>query len=269
MMTESYVHGYSDRESERLSDQARTLEDLLHHDTSYPRGRLVLEAGCGVGSQSKILVSSSPDAGIVSLDLSRSSLLQARSAVDTLSAANMRFIQADVFRLPFDDETFDDVFVCFLLEHLREPAKALLELQRVMKGGGTITVIEGDHGSCYFHPETAEALTAWRCLIDVQASVGGNSLIGRQLYPLILGAGFRNASVSPRMVYSDETHPGMMEGFVRRTIISMVEGVRDKAIAAGMMDLESWDKGIADLHRTAVPPIGTFCYTFFKATAVR
>ena len=42
-----YVHGYSGRESERLSDQARTLAGLLHHDISYPAGARVLEAGCG------------------------------------------------------------------------------------------------------------------------------------------------------------------------------------------------------------------------------
>ncbi|MEN3037141.1 MAG: methyltransferase domain-containing protein [Candidatus Methanosuratincola petrocarbonis] len=268
-MTGCYVHGYSDREAERLSDQAATLSHLLHFDTSYQGGRLVLEAGCGTGSQSRILAASSPHAVIISLDISRSSLLRAGAELKGLNAANIRLLQADVFRLPFDDETFDDIFVCFLLEHLTEPDVGLAELYRVLKKGGTITVIEGDHGSCYFHPETPEALMVWRCLIDVQASIGCNSLIGRQLYPLLRAAGFAGISVSPRMVYSDETHPRMMEGFVRRTIIPMVEGVRDQAISAGMTDRESWDKGIADLHRTAEPPTGTFCYTFFKAKAVK
>lgn len=268
-MTECYVHGYSDREAERLSDQAATLAHLLHFDTSYQRGRLVLEAGCGTGSQSRILAASSPHAVIISLDISRSSLLRAGAELKSLNAANIRLLQADTFRLPFDDETFDDIFVCFLLEHLKEPDMALAELYRVLKKGGTITVIEGDHGSCYFYPETPEALRVWRCLIDVQASIGCDSLIGRRLYPLIKAAGFTGISVSPRMVYSDETHPEMVEGFVRRTIIPMVEGVRDQAISNGMADRESWDKGIADLYRTAEPPSGTFCYTVFKAKAIK
>lgn len=58
----SDVHGYSERESERLSDQAGTLEDLLHHDTVYPAGSTVLEAGCGVGAQTVILAKNSPAA---------------------------------------------------------------------------------------------------------------------------------------------------------------------------------------------------------------
>ena len=50
-----YVHGYSARESERLADQAQTLTELLHHDTHYPAGSRVLEAGCGIGAQTVIL----------------------------------------------------------------------------------------------------------------------------------------------------------------------------------------------------------------------
>jgi cyclopropane fatty-acyl-phospholipid synthase-like methyltransferase len=47
----TYVHGYSDSEAARLGDQADALAELLHHDTHYPAGDRVLEAGCGVGAQ--------------------------------------------------------------------------------------------------------------------------------------------------------------------------------------------------------------------------
>ena len=42
---ETYVHGYHEREQERLLDQAATLVDLLHSDTHYLAGSRVLEAG--------------------------------------------------------------------------------------------------------------------------------------------------------------------------------------------------------------------------------
>jgi len=45
-----YVHGYDSRENRRLQDQANTLVELLHSDTSYNAGSLVLKAGCGVGA---------------------------------------------------------------------------------------------------------------------------------------------------------------------------------------------------------------------------
>jgi cyclopropane fatty-acyl-phospholipid synthase-like methyltransferase len=55
-----YVHGYDPRENIRLQDQAYTLVQLLHSDTTYPAGSKVLEAGCGVGAQTITLARNSP-----------------------------------------------------------------------------------------------------------------------------------------------------------------------------------------------------------------
>ncbi len=170
--------------------------------------------------------------------------------------------------MPFQEDCFDHIFLCFVLEHLSDPSRALQELKKILRPGGTLTVIEGDHGSCYFHPETREALACWRSLDAVQAELGGNSHIGRELYPLLCRAGFREIRVSPRMVYSDASRPEMRTGFVENTIIAMVEGVKVQALQRGIVDSDDWIKGIEDLHRTAGPD-GTFCYTFFKAIGVK
>ena len=70
-MSEAYVHGYHPRENERLQEQAGTLVDLLHSDTAYPPGSLVLEAGCGIGAQTVTLAQRSPDARFTSVDAPR------------------------------------------------------------------------------------------------------------------------------------------------------------------------------------------------------
>src|SRR5215472_5215998 len=263
-----YVHGYSSRERHRLSDQANTLSELLHHDTTYPPGSLVLECGCGTRAQTVFLASRNPSASIVSVDLSATSLDQARRRVAAAGHQNVEFVEANIFDLPFEDEHFDHVFLCFVLEHLAEPAKALASIQRVLRREGTITVIEGDHGSWYCYPQTSESSRAVQCLIDIQAKLGGDALIGRRLYPLLVEAGFRDVEVSPRMVYVDSSRPELVEGFSKNTFIAMVEGVRDQALSLGLIDQSIWDKGIADLYR-ATDVDGTFCYTFFKARGRR
>jgi hypothetical protein len=48
----------------------------------------------------------------------------------------------------------------------------------------------------------------------------------------------------------------------------MIEGVRQPAVAAGLINAERFDHGIRDLHRTTEAD-GVFCYTFFKATATK
>lgn len=268
MTKAGYVHGYSKRESCRLSDQANTLDGLLHGDTRYPPGGTVLECGCGTGAQTVILARNSPGARITSIDVSQDSLKKAAAMIEQQGISNVEFQQADVFELSFEEETFDHVFVCFVLEHLRNPDEALVCLKKVLKRNGSITVIEGDHGSWYCYPESNEARRTVQCLIEAQAHHGGNSLIGRQLFPLLMKAGFRSIQVSPRIVYADASNPGLVEGFSKKTFIAMVQGAREQALSLGLIDEEAWEKGIQDMFR-ATEPDGTFCYTFFKGTGMR
>ncbi len=267
-MRHDYVHGYSQREHERLVDQASTLTELLHGDTRYPAGSSVLEAGCGVGAQTVTLARNSPDARFTCLDVSSRSLEAARARARAASLENVTFQQADLFELPYPEASFDHVFVCFVLEHLRRPGEALAILRSRLKPGGTLTVIEGDHGSTFFHPENADARAAIDCLVTLQARAGGDALIGRRLFPLLAQAGLRDVRVSPRMVYVDSSRPEWVEGFTRNTFTAMVEGVREEALAAGLVDPERWARGVAGLRRTAERD-GVFCYTFFKAVGVR
>jgi SAM-dependent methyltransferase len=232
-MSGGYVHGHDRREHQRLRDQAGALVDLLHAGTAYPAGSTVLEAGCGVGAQTITLARRSPEARFVSVDVSADSIAEARRRAGRAGLTNVEFRRADIFALPFDAASFDHVFVCFVLEHLRRPWEALAILHRLLRPGGTITAIEGDHGSAYFHPDSPAARAAIRCQVELQRAAGGDALIGRQLYPLLVGAGFGAVRVSPRMVYADASRPDLVDGFTRRTFTAMVEGVREPAIAAG------------------------------------
>ena len=267
-MARTYVHGYDPRESLRLQDQASTLVELLHADTFYPAGSRVLEAGCGVGAQTVILAAHSPGADIVSIDVSEASVAEARKTVAAAGLENVALQQADIFHLPFAAESFDHVFACFVLEHLAKPVEALKKLKAVLKPGGTLVAIEGDHGSAYFHPDSEAARRAIRCQMELQARAGGNALIGRQLHPLLQAAGFGDVQVSPRMVYVDSGKPGLVDGFTRKTFTAMIEGIRQPALAAGLIGEADFDRGVADLYRTAEAD-GVFCYTFFKARAVK
>src|SRR5258708_2001749 len=187
-----------------------------------------------------------------------------KRTADAAGITNVQFQQADIFALPFAPESFDHVFICFVLEHLSRPAEALTILNQLLRPGGTMTVIEGDHGSTYFHPDSSAARMAIQCLVELQRLAGGNALIGRQLYPLMVEAGLEAIHVSPRMVYVDSSRPDLVNGFTRKTFTAMIEGVRESAIAAGITDPEAFDAGVRDLHRTTEAD-GVFCYTFFKS----
>jgi SAM-dependent methyltransferase len=265
-MNSNYVHGYKNRENIRLYDQASTLVELLHSDTLYKPGSTVLEAGCGVGAQTVILAENSPQALFTSIDISENSIIEAKEKVEKSGFDNVRFQQGDIFNLQFEQDSFDHIFVCFVLEHLPNHKDALLSLKNYLKVGGTITVIEGDHGSTHFYPHNVSSHKAINCQVELQKRAGGNANIGRELYPLLNRCGFDSINVSPRMVYVDASKPQLVEGFIRNTFTAMIKGVRDSSLKSGLIDEETFDDGIKGLYRTAEDD-GVFCYTFFKAVA--
>jgi ubiquinone/menaquinone biosynthesis C-methylase UbiE len=264
-----YVHGYSPRETVRLTEQSFILEELLHADTNYPEGSTVLETGCGVGAQTQILARRNPKAHITSIDISPESLSKAKEAVNSEGLSNVAFENMDIMNLSFEQESFDHIFICFVLEHLPNPHQALVDMKRILKPGGTLTAIEGDHGSCFWYPETAASLKTWQCLIDSQQSLGHDPLIGRRLYPLLREAGFNVGGVAPKWVYTDANNPRLMDGVLNQIIVPMTKTAKDQSILQGLIDEKTFNQGIADLERTGTPPDGTFFYTWFKAMAVK
>jgi ubiquinone/menaquinone biosynthesis C-methylase UbiE len=268
MESPKYVHGYSEREALRLNDQAATLDDIIHNDSIFPKDSLVLEAGCGVGAQTKIIATKNPDTNFISVDLSEDSILEAKEMIKSLGIHNVECKQADIYNLPFKNETFDSVIICFVLEHLHNPMQALLELKRVLKKGGTMIAIEGDHGSTFFYPDSKHAYTAINCQIQLQKQSGGNSNIGRELYPLFQSIELSDISVSPRMVYVDASKPQLVEGFIKNTFTAMIEGIGEKAIQQGIVDKATFEKGVQDLYRTTESD-GVFSYTFFKGFGIK
>ncbi len=98
-MNKKYVHGYDLRENIRLQDQALTLVELLHSDTSFPAGSRVLEAGCGIGAQTITLARNSPRAHITSIDISASSVAEAKKKIEGAGYTNVSFQQGEMSKM--------------------------------------------------------------------------------------------------------------------------------------------------------------------------
>jgi ubiquinone/menaquinone biosynthesis C-methylase UbiE len=264
-----YVHGYSERETQRLREQSNIIEELLHHDTKYPQNHTVLEAGCGVGAQTIILARRNPGAEIISLDISESSLAKAADLINKEKIPNVCLQCGDILALPYMTESFNHVFICFVLEHLSDSLKALLEIKRVLKPGGTITVIEGDHGSFLWHPQTEPGQQVWNCLIKAQQYLGHDPLIGRKLYPLLDSAGYTVTHISPRTVYADGNSMDIMNESMNKIMIPMLESAKNQSLELKLIEEDIWQQGIKDLHEASVSQKSSFCYSWFKAIAVK
>jgi len=260
--TMGYIHGYSEREAERLSDQAAILRPFLHRDLRFPAGSRVLEPGCGSGRQSLALLEDNPGIHLTCLDVDAGQLDLARERLAGWERS-LCFVHGDLGRDPLTGEVFDHAFVCFLLEHLKRPETALARLRGMLRAGGTLTLIEGDHGSFRFQPETPASRAVWDALVAEQRRLGGDPMIGRRLRGLMSAAGFSDVSVAPILIYADGGDPVLREGFMRRIIVPMVEGVRARVLAEGF-DARLWERGIEDLL-AADSGDGSCYYLFFEA----
>ena len=265
----TYVHGYSERETRRLLEQSLILEELLHSGTGYPPGSRVLEVGCGVGAQTAILSRRNPGIKLTSIDISESSVEQARKTVEKQGCRGVKIEQDDIYDHQLGTGSFDHLFVCFLLEHLEDPPSALGIMKDLLRKGGTLTVIEGDHGSGFWTPESEASRLAWKGLIDSQIALGHDPNIGRRLFPLLQDSGMSVEDVSPRAVYADQSNHLLLDGVVNQIIAPMVYSAEEHVLSDKLMDPETWKQGIKDISMVASHREGTFFYTWFKGVCIK
>jgi SAM-dependent methyltransferase len=265
-MAGGYVHGYSEEEGERLNRQAGILSDFIHAKAIFAPGAKVLEAGCGVGAQTIQLAQRNPEVSFVSVDYSAESLAIASGRAEALGLGNVEFHRADINALPFADAQFDGAFLCFVLEHLAAPERALAEIRRVMRPRAKLCAFEGDHGTVLPYPDDPAIHRMVVAIAKLQSLEGGDACLGRKLCPLLLSAGFRNVDVEPCVAYADATRPKWVEEFTLATITEMFALQETGVLSRGLLSEPEWRAGMRGMRRAATDG-GTFAYTFFRATA--
>ena len=269
MASQDYVHGYSERETQRLQEQSLILEDLLHGGTSYPEGSRVLEVGCGVGAQTLILLRRNPGIQLTSVDMSSHSLMQARHAAEEEGFTHVSFRHEDILDSSLEAASFDHIFICFVLEHMETPTQALKQMMTFLRTGGTITLIEGDHSSARWYPESEASRAAWNGLVRSQQMLGHDPYIGRRLKEIMTGAGIRRAKVEPRAVDPDQSDPVLLDGVVNQIITPMVFSAQKQVLASNLVDPLIWKDGLRDLSQVSASPDGTFFYSWFKGVGIK
>jgi SAM-dependent methyltransferase len=262
-----YLHGYSTPESLRLVEQANLFEALVHEGTIFADGARVLEAGCGVGAQTVNLARRSPGAMLTCVDISEPSLETARTRIAETGIQNVTFRHADLLHLPFDDSSFDEVFVCLVLEHCGDPTAALKELRRVLCPGGRITAFENDHGTTAFYPITRPTRDVYDAMIHTQAAMGGDGKIGHKLFPLLRGAGFHVDCVEPRTLYLDARSPNLVQSIIGNLLVPVLKTARSDMVKHSGLDAAYIDRGIDEWQAISSDPGFVFSVTFFKAMA--
>ena len=149
-----YLHGFSQKEQDRLRQQAAFAEHIVYKDINLSNVKNLLEVGCGVGAQSEILLRRFPKLNLTGIDLNDKQLAAATSHLESLPYADNRFnlIKMNAESLDFESNSYDAAFLCWVLEHIPRPANVLSEVRRVLSPGSTVYVTEVLNSTFFLDP---------------------------------------------------------------------------------------------------------------------
>jgi ubiquinone/menaquinone biosynthesis C-methylase UbiE len=151
----------------------------------------VAEIGCGIGLTAQWVAKQvCPCGSVVGVDSSSEQLdLGEKSAADA-GITNVSFREGNAYETGLPRDSFDLVYARFLLCHLAEPAKALVEMSSLLKQGGILVCEDHDDGGIFTEPPTH----AYKRLVEISDALnrshGLDSYIGLKLPQLFRGAGF-------------------------------------------------------------------------------
>ena len=263
-----YLHGFSANEQERLRKQARLFEPAIFHDIDFRNSRHILEVGSGVGAQSEILLRRFPDLRVTGIDLNERQLAAANAHLAQMPWLQERveFQHANATDLPFEPRSFDGAFLCWVLEHVPSPARALAEVRRVLSPGSPVFVTEVMNASFLLDPYSPNLWRYWMAFNDFQIDSGGDPFVGAKLGNLLLAGGFRDVQTQTKTVHLDNREPArrkVMFALWEELLLSAAE----QLLEAGKVDQATVEGMRAEFTQVQNDPNAVFFYSFVQARA--
>jgi ubiquinone/menaquinone biosynthesis C-methylase UbiE len=240
-----YPLGGTQIEQRRLVTQAEDYEPqarwLLDRIGIQPGWR-VLDIGCGPLGVLHLLSESVGLTGtVIGLERERRFAEMARAEVAKRGLANVTVVEGDALATGLEKESFDLVHERLVMINISARAALLSEMISLLRPGGIVVLEDVDNVSWLCHP----AHPSWDILLDAFHTVfhagGGDGYIGRRLPELLRTAGAQNVQVN---VHAEMAKPNE---YRRTHLISLLDSVRHKIIAAGLLE----DQQLQD-HREAL-----------------
>ena len=195
-MSIRYIHSFTPQEQQRLIEQAEFLVPWIHRHVAYTGCSRVLEVGCGVGAQLRVLARRFPAVHFTGLDFAPEQIARAKILLSNeISDGRIELAESSAYALPFHSGSFDGAFFCWVFEHLDQPAVAMSEVARVLKPGGRLFASEVFNAGVHCDPPRAALREYWRAFNQLQREFGGHPDVGLHLANLAVAAGLRDVEL--------------------------------------------------------------------------
>lgn len=265
----TYIHGYAKVEQERLIKQAQYWRtSLIPLGLSYQFGERVLEIGCGAGAVLGVLATDFPGIEVAGIDLEPGQIEFAQRYLNSLGVKELDLRVGEAVSLPWREETFDHVYMMWLLEHIPDSLPVLYEAKRVLRPGGTIVLTETDYTTFKVHLPSPDYDYLAQGQYQFFARCG-NPIIGRLLGPLLCEAGFTEVHSAPvGFHFFNRSHgPALREWveYVAEFLAPMIPGMGEML----GLDEQRLRRGLAHLRSLPDYAISSMTAIVYRAHARR
>jgi SAM-dependent methyltransferase len=210
----------------------RRMRRWAHAALAVGAGERALDIGSGTGSEVlEFARRVGPEGQAVGVEPNPAMLAVARERAAE-AGARCRFVEADAYRLPFDDDYFDAVRSERVYQHLDDPAAATAEIARVLRPGGRVVLVDSDWQTAILHPGDTGVVAR---MVAAMLEATPNSRSGRSLRGRLVAAGFEIDDMGSEAVIWDPAAARPMFDEVGGTALArevITEQERDDLVAA-------------------------------------
>lgn len=260
-----YIHGYIPEEQERLLIQAGVLAPLIYPWIDFTGCQHVLEIGSGVGAQSHMLLSLYPHIELSCVEIEKKQIKKAKHNLTQFMDRRIHFMNQDAKDLELKKKA-DGVFICWVLEHLNDPAAVLAKARENMVSGAVIYITEVFNSSFHFYPQLSGLDRYYQAYNQLQRNLGGDPDVGLRLGNLLKESGFSEIELSRSGFHLDQTQPKELKKIANYWKELMKSG-SEALLAAGIVNTSDVLQMEQDLDQIASDPEGVLYYQFIQAKA--
>ena len=175
--------------------------------------------------------------------------------------------QANAENLPFEDNSFDAIYICWVLEHVTNPQKIIDQCYRVLRKGGIISITEVQNNNLYLVPQSNFLDKYWKAYNDLQLEMGGNPFVGVEIGNFISNSGFKSIDVYSNNYLLDNNKPEARTTMVNYWTDLLLSGF-DSLVECGKID--KTEEGLVEQEMKKVDTHnGVFNYSCVQASGIK